>query len=209
MNVLAIGAHFDDVEMGCGGSLAKHSKSGDDVYVLVATLSGFTNSSNEQVRCSEKAHTEAVEAGNILGVKELICGKFKTFELEFVEALNVEILRVLEEKNINLVYAHWYGDAHHDHQAVAKAIIHCCRHVPNVFMYRSNWYHSTQQFRGNYYVDITDTWEQKKKAIQVYASEIERTGGKWISFFKNEAENAGYRIGVKYAEVFEVIKCLN
>lgn len=209
MNVLAIGAHFDDVEMGCGGSLAKHSKSGDDVYVLVATLSGFANSSNEQVRCSEKAHTEAVEAGNILGVKELICGKFKTFELEFVEALNVEILRVLEEKNINLVYTHWYGDAHHDHQAVAKAIIHCCRHVPNVLMYRSNWYHSTQQFRGNYYVDITDTWEQKKRAIQVYASEIERTGGKWISFFKNEAENAGYRIGVKYAEVFEVVKCLN
>jgi LmbE family N-acetylglucosaminyl deacetylase len=209
MNVLAIGAHFDDVEMGCGGTLAKHSKRGDSVYVLVATVSGFSNYRNELVRCSEEAHAEAVEAINILGVRELICGKFKTLEVEFVEALNVEILRIVENKNIELVYTHWHGDAHHDHQAVAKATIHCCRHVPNLLMYRSNWYHSAQYFRGNYYVDITDTWQQKKQAIQAYISEVERTDGKWINFFRNQAENAGYRIGVKYAEVFEVVKCLN
>ena len=41
--ILAIGAHFDDIELGCGGSLAKHTKEGDDVYAYVATLSGFSN----------------------------------------------------------------------------------------------------------------------------------------------------------------------
>ena len=44
--------------------------------------------------------------------------------------------------------------------------------------------------------------------MRAHASEIERTGAKWISFFRNEAENAGQRIGVKYAEVFEVVKWL-
>jgi LmbE family N-acetylglucosaminyl deacetylase len=43
VNILAIGAHFDDVELGCGGALARHAKLGDRVYVFVATVSGYDN----------------------------------------------------------------------------------------------------------------------------------------------------------------------
>jgi LmbE family N-acetylglucosaminyl deacetylase len=75
-------------------------------------------------------------------------------------------------------------------------------------MYRSNWYHSTQEFHGHFYVDITKTWDVKEKAILAHESEVERTGRKWVGFFRNEAENAGQRIGVKYAEIFEVVKWL-
>ena len=75
-------------------------------------------------------------------------------------------------------------------------------------MYRSNWYHSTLEFRGNFYVDITQWREIKEQAIRAHVTEVDRTGEKWISFFRNEAENAGQRIGVKYAEVFEVVKWL-
>ena len=75
-------------------------------------------------------------------------------------------------------------------------------------MYRSNWYHSTLEFRGNFYVDITNYWPKKEEVIKAHKSELERTRYKWLSFFKNEAENAGQRIGVKYAEVFEVVKWL-
>lgn len=209
MNVLAIGAHFDDVELGCGGALAKHAKGGDDVYVYVATVSGFTNYNQQSVRSNEIALSEAQAAMKVLGVKELICGKFQTLAVEFVDSLNMEILRIVEEKKINIVYTHWAGDIHHDHQAVSKASLHSCRHVPNLLMYRSNWYHSTLEFRGNFYTDITETWGVKEGAIMAHESEVERTGHKWVSFFKNEAENAGQRIGVKYAEVYEVVKWLN
>ena len=206
MNVLAIGAHFDDVELGCGGTLARYAAAGDDVYVYVATVSGFSNQYNLTVRSSDVARAEAREAMRVLGVKELICGKFKTLEVEFVDALNVEILRIMEEKKIDLVLSHWPDDIHHDHQAVGRASIHGCRHVPRQLLFRSNWYHSTTDFRGNFYVDITETWEAKKRAIEAHASELERTGSKWIGFFENEAENAGQRIGVRYAEVFEMLK---
>ena len=208
MKVLAIGAHFDDVELGCGGTLARHARAGDDVYVYVATVSGFANHYNQTVRSSEVALAEAREAMKVLGVKELICGQFKTLEVEFIDALNVEILRIVEQKKIDLVLSHWPNDIHHDHQAVGRASIHGCRHVPRQLLYRSNWYHSTADFRGNFYVDITETWDAKKLAIQAHASELERTGRKWIGFFENEAENAGQRIGVHYAEVFEVLKWL-
>ena len=208
MNVLAIGAHFDDVELGCGGTLARHARNGDDVYVYIATVSGFTNQYNEPVRSSEIALKEAKNAMAILGAKGLICGKFKTLEVEFIDELNIDILKIVEEKKIDLVYAHWIGDIHHDHQAVAKASLHSCRHVPRLLMYRSNWYHSTMEFRGNFYVDITDYWNIKEQAILAHESEMDRTNRKWINFFKNEAENAGQRIGVEFAEIFEVVKWL-
>jgi LmbE family N-acetylglucosaminyl deacetylase len=208
MNILAIGAHFDDVELGCGGALARHAKNGDNVYVYVATISGFSDQYNQTVRSSEIALDEARDAMQILGVKELICGKFRTLEVEFVDALNVEILKIVQEKSIDQVYVHWVGDIHHDHQAVARASLHSCRHVPRMLMFRSNWYHSTMEFRGNFYADITDQWDIKARAIQAHASEMERTGSKWLAFFKNEAENAGQRIGVRYAEVFELVKWL-
>jgi LmbE family N-acetylglucosaminyl deacetylase len=208
VKVLAIGAHFDDVELGCGGALARHAKNGDDVYVFVATVSGFTNQYNQTVRSNETALSEARNAMDILGVKELLCGNFKTLEIEFTDALNIEILKIVQEKEIDLVYTHWAGDIHHDHQATAKASLHSCRHVPRMLMYRSNWYHSTLEFRGNFYVDITEYWLTKESAIRAHVTEMDRTGEKWISFFRNEAENAGQRIGVKSAEVFELVKWL-
>lgn len=208
MNILAIGAHFDDVELGCGGALARHVQQGDDVYVYVATVSGFSNYHSKEVRSNETALVEARKAMDILGVKELLCGNFRTLEVEFVDELNIEILKIVEEKKIDQVYAHWAGDIHHDHQAVAKASLHSCRHVPRLLMYRSNWYHSTLEFRGNFYLDITSYWKVKEQAIRAHVTEVDRTGEKWISFFENEAENAGQRIGVKYAEVFEVVKWL-
>lgn len=208
MNVLAIGAHFDDVELGCGGALAAHAARGDSVYVFVATLSGFTNQYDQSVRSSDVARAEAEEAMRVLGVKQMFCGDFKTLEVEFVDGLNIQILRLVEQLGIEQVYAHWTGDIHHDHQAVARASLHSCRHVPRLLMYRSNWYHSTLDFRGNFYVDITEHWDVKEQAIRAHQSEMERTGAKWISFFRNEAENAGQRIGVRYAEVYEVVKWL-
>ena len=208
MNVLAIGAHFDDIELGCGGTLARHVAAGDNVYVYVATVSGFSNQFAESVRSNDVARSEAEQAMQVLGIKELICGRFETLHVEFTDELNVDILRINAEKKIDLVYAHWAGDVHHDHQAVARATLHSCRHVPRLLMYRSNWYHSTTDFHGNFYTDITAYWPLKEAAIRAHASEIQRVGEKWISFFRNEAENAGQRIGVKMAEVFELVKWL-
>jgi LmbE family N-acetylglucosaminyl deacetylase len=208
MNILAIGAHFDDVELGCGGALAKHAAAGDAVYVYVVTVSGFANQYRQTVRRSEVALAEAKKAMRTLGVRELMCGKFKTLEVEFTDDLNIEILKIVEGKKIDKAYVHWTGDIHHDHQAVSRASLHSCRHVPRMLMYRSNWYHSTTEFRGNFYVDITEHWATKEKAIRAHASEMIRTRNRWLKFFRNEAENAGQRIGVPLAEVFEVVKWL-
>lgn len=208
-NILAIGAHFDDIELGCGGSIAKHSVNGDNVYAFVATLSGYSNPFNKSIRKNSLAMKEGEKAMKVLGVKKLYTGKFKTLKVEFNEDLNVKILKIIEKHKIDLVYGHWIGDIHHDHQAVGKSTLHSSRHVKNILLYRSNWYDSNSNFNGNFYTDISETWNIKKKSIEMHKSEMQRTGKKWINFFHNEAINAGQKINVKYAEVFEVVKFVN
>lgn len=205
MNILAIGAHFDDVELGCGGSIIKHALKGEKVYIYIATHSGYTSQAKLTIRNKRIAYEEGKKAAKILGA-QLICGNFETLRLEFTEELNSELLRIIEGKKIDLIYTHWIGDIHHDHSSLAKTTLHAGRHVKRLLMYRSNWYHSTIDFKNNFYVDITNVWQIKEKAIMAHKSEYNRVGKKWIAFFRNEAENAGQRIEVGLAEAFELVK---
>ncbi|MCX5679173.1 MAG: PIG-L family deacetylase [Candidatus Omnitrophica bacterium] len=67
MNILAIGAHPDDIEFGCGGTLLKYSSSGHRVFLLVLTKGGFGG--DPDVRSKEQK-----EAALFLGAKEVFWG---------------------------------------------------------------------------------------------------------------------------------------
>jgi LmbE family N-acetylglucosaminyl deacetylase len=73
-------------------------------------------------------------------------------------------------------------------------------------MYRSNWYHTTSEFRGNYYVDISDFIDIKISAVKAHENEYKKFGQGWVDFFVNENSNAGKKIGCEYAEAFEIVK---
>lgn len=205
MNVLAIGAHFDDLELGCGGALARHCRNGDKVIGFIATDSSFSNTMGIELRASEIALHEAMDASGIIGY-DLVVGDIPTFELEYGEQIHSKLIKLIEENHIEVIYTHWIYDVHHDHRNLALATLHISRHVNRVLMYRSNWYPSEREFCGNFYIDITEMWEVKEKAIRAYHSEMQRIGETWLTYFRNEAENNGLRIGTKYAEAFQVVK---
>ena len=77
MRILAVGAHFDDVELGCGGTLARHARAGDEVHIFVATSSGFTNYTQQVIRKPEVALAEGQVAAGIMGAKSLECGDLR------------------------------------------------------------------------------------------------------------------------------------
>lgn len=205
MNVLAIGAHFDDLELGCGGALARHCQNGDKVIGFVATDSGFANAKGKQLRESKAALGEARTASEIIGY-DLEEGEFSTFYLEYGEALHAKLIGLIETNAIDTIYTHWVHDVHHDHRNLALATLHAARHVNRLLMYRSNWYTAEKEFSENFFVDITETWEVKERAIRAYHSEMDRTGERWITYFKQEAINNGLKIGTKYAEAFQVVR---
>ena len=205
MNVLAIGAHFDDVEIGCGGTIARHMANGDKVFVYVVTNSEYTNHEGKMVRDRETALREGQAAAAIMGY-ELICGDFDTwgisFNHELIEAINI----VIDDYKIDQIYTHWDYDVHQDHQAIGKATLAAGRRINNLLMYRSNLYMHTNDFRANYFVDITHYLELKMKGICAHENEVTKFGRDWLDFWKNEARNNGQRVNVQYAEAFHLVK---
>jgi LmbE family N-acetylglucosaminyl deacetylase len=205
-NVLAIGAHFDDIELGCGGTVARHVSEGDNVIMLVLTNSAYYNYDGVVIRTEEVAKKEGLEAAKILGVKNLISIGLETKTLQYGFELIEIINKVIDDNNIDLIYTHWDKDVHQDHSAIGRATLNAGRHVKNILMYRSNWYHTTSEFRGNYYVDIADFINIKISAVKAHENEYKKFGQGWVDFFVNENLNAGKKIGCEYAEAFEIVK---
>ncbi len=119
MNVLGVGAHYDDLELGCSGTLIKHVQKGDKVTMMVITDSSYKNPNGDLIRTADVAYREGLKAANIVGA-ELICLNYETFMVPFDEALTKEITRRIEELNIDTIYSHWICDLHRDHQYAAK-----------------------------------------------------------------------------------------
>ena len=209
MKVLAIGAHHDDIEMGCGGAVALHSRAGDDVMAIVVTGSGFVGSDGREVRSNKKVAGEAKAASKILGIKKLINLDFPTNNVPFDESLVLALRKIVDEYEPDIVYTHWDGDAHLDHRNVAKATLTACRHVPTLLAYASNWYVGSRPFNPVLYRDITDTFDIKMKALRAYASEFSRRGEVWSRFIECTCGLYGLRCGAKWAEGYEVIKFKN
>lgn len=207
MKILAVGAHFDDVEIGCGGTIAKHVANGDFVVSYILTNSAYTNHDGKVYRTAKAALAEGKAAAKILGIK-LERANFKTKRLEFTTDLVESINKIIDKYNIDTVYTHWHGDVTHDHVAAARATLTACRHVPNVLMYRSNFYTSFEPFKADYFVDVTDYCDIKVKAIKANKTEYKRRGDKWIDFFLNELRNNGLKNDVEYAESFQIVKLL-
>lgn len=207
MNILAIGAHFDDVELGCGGSLLAWKGQGHAITIFVVSRSGYRDPQGTVIRSDATARAEGIAAADYIGAK-LIEGDIPTFELEFAEPLNKKLMDVLHSVQPDMVLTHWSGDVHHDHQALALASLHCCRHIPRLLMYCVNWYESDQRFDPRFFVDISATLEKKTELIEMYRSENGRTGGLWLDYVRASARMTGLRAGVQYAEGFEVVKWL-
>lgn len=207
MNVLAVGAHFNNIEIGCGGTLIRHVQNGDKVILYVATSSGFLNPERVAVGKDEAVFEDGREAAAIIGGK-LICGGFETLKLEFDDALNVSLLHLIEKEKIDLIYTHHSSDPKHDHRSLAAATIHAGRHVPRILAYRCSRYPSDVPFAPNFYVDVTDTWEKKIAAIAEYHSKYGKVDENKLEFIKNDAINNGFAMGVKYAEGFRCIRWL-
>ncbi|MBA7678937.1 N-acetyl-alpha-D-glucosaminyl L-malate deacetylase 1 [subsurface metagenome] len=207
MNVLGVGAHFDDLEVGCSGSLIRHVMNGDRVTMVVVTDSSYKNADGVVIREADIAMQEGQKAAELIGA-DLITLGYKTFYVPFDEALSKELMHIVESRQIDVVYGHWIHDIHRDHQLAGRATMMAGRHVPRFLMYRSNYYDSDQQFKGNFYVDITDVMERKIEVIKAHQSELERVRYAWLDFFTKQNGNEGQKIGVKYAECFEIVRYL-
>jgi LmbE family N-acetylglucosaminyl deacetylase len=207
MNILAVGAHFDDIELGCSGTLINHIKNNDKVTMVVITDSSYKDPGGNIVRSIEVAKQEGLKAAGIIGA-ELICLDYETFLVPFDEKLTRQLISYTEDLKIETIYSPWTHDLHRDHQYAGKSALMAGRHVPRFLMYRPNFYDTEHIFRGNFYSDISNVFEEKVKVIKAHESELERVRYSWLEFIRNQNRNDGQKIGVQYAECFEIVRYL-
>jgi LmbE family N-acetylglucosaminyl deacetylase len=209
-NVLAVGAHADDVEIGCGGTVALHAKNGDNVIILIMAESSYTYYDGTVLRTKEEGVLEEESAAKILGAKKLINRGFKTkevpYSVESIEAIN----EVIDKYNIDIIYTHWYHDTHQDHRRTTQAVLSAGRYVKNILMYEPEYPagRSYSGFHNQYYVDITATFELKMEALKQHKSQIKKYGDDFLEAVEARARHRGYEIGNKYAECFEVLRLM-
>ncbi len=208
MNVLAVGAHHDDIELGCAGTLARLAREGHTTFGLTLTNSETHYDIGSIHRTREQAQAEAAQAAAVIGLKLVELGGIGVDNGRL--AYDVDLMRRIEqliaEHDIAMVFAHWRLDLNTDHEAASKLTIVAARHVPCVLMYRSNWYQPAQPFNGSCFVDISAVIELKRRCLACYASEIRNRGQVWIDSFLDGNRSAGFASGRQYAECFEPVK---
>ena len=208
MNVLAVGAHHDDIELGCGGTLARLAGQGHRTFGLTLTNSETHDDIQGIHRTSAVARAEAERAAAVLGLTLVELEGFgqDPGTLTYDVGLMRRIERFIHDRGISLVLSHWNRDLNTDHEAAAKLTIVASRHVPSLLMYRSNWYQPAEPFNGTFFVDISETADLKRRSLECFRSELENRKRAWLESFFDSHRTSGFSIGRQYAEVFEPIR---
>ena len=115
-DVVVFGAHPDDVEFGCSGTLKKHLNKGDKVIVLVMSATSVVDATTgKPTRNEEDSRHEAQMAiTKVLGA-ELIIAPFIDTQIPFNSESISYIEKIINTFNIDTIYTHWAGDTHQDH----------------------------------------------------------------------------------------------
>ena len=209
MKILAIGAHLDDIEIACGGTLAKAVKSGHEVKVLIMSKSGYTNKDGKVQRSNEIAVKEGIEALNTLGIEDIEILDFETKDIPFRSDVVNAIDVCVSEYKPDAIFTHHPFDTHQAHEGVSKASIAAARRKNTIFFYEpiTPSGRSYVAFKPQMYVDITETVDIKIKALKCHVSEYNKFGAEdWIEGVRCRCGFRGYEIGTKFAESFEVLR---
>lgn len=209
MKMLVIGAHLDDIEIACGGTVAKAIEGGHQVKALVMSKSGYTNKEGKVQREDDIAIEEGTNALRILGVQDIEILSFPTKDIpwqsDIVNAIDVR----MSEYNPDIIFTHHPFDTHQAHVGVSNATIAAARRKNTVFFYEpiTPSGRSYMPFKPDLYVDIENVLDKKIEALREHKSEYKKLGAEdWIEGVRCRCGFRGYEIGKKYAEAFEILR---
>lgn len=218
--VLIVAAHPDDEILGCGGTIAMHVKSGDEVSVVILA-EGVTSRAEKRDRKKDSKKLAdlskiALEANQLLGVKSLFLHDFPDNRMDSLDRLDVVkvVEKYVEKFKPSIIYTHHFGDLNIDHQIVNQAVITACRPFPGQTVKKLLFFEaasstewqiqgSSSVFLPNWFVDISDTLDLKLHALQIYNSEMRRyPHSRSIKALECLAKWRGASVGVYAAEAF-------
>lgn len=197
MNIVAIGSHPDDIEIGVGGSVALHQRRGDSVRFIILTKGGELSKRSQRER-------EATDAAEILNVEDLHFLDYEDTNIPYNGNIVKRINDHLTAVNADRVYVHTEEDTHQDHRHAALASVAASRNIDEVLAFESPSTRSS--FTPQYYNALTESvLEQKIESIRAHESQREK---KYLEAeaMKGLARFRGRQANTRYAESFHVVR---
>lgn len=224
-NVLIVVAHPDDEALGCGGTIVHHVTEGDTVYCLILGEGAMSRADSEEYNkdmCEgvrDNLRDSALKSASILGMKGV---KFQNLpDNQFDSVPLLKIVKMVEGlKEIfkpDIIYTHSYYDLNIDHRITLEAVLTATRPtsgetVKEIYSFEvpsSSEWNFGKFFKPNVFVDVTETFAYKIKALKCYSSELrEYPHPRSIRGIEIIARRWGLNVGVKYAESFELLRIL-
>ena len=208
LKIVVAGAHPDDPESGCGGTIALYSNSGHEVAVLYLTRgeAGIPGKTAQEAAAIRTA--ECQKACSILGARPLFAGQMDG-NTEVNRSRYDDFRKILQNEQPDIVFTHWPIDTHRDHRVASLLVYDAWIERGkkfDLYYFEVDQGEQTQQFHPTNYVDITHTEERKRAACLAHASQQPET-----SFYRlHEKMNRfrGMECGRELAEGF-VRHCQN
>lgn len=224
LDILAIGVHPDDVELGCSGALINELKNGKKAGILDLTLGELGTRGNSETRSAESKN-----AAEIIGVSVRENLKMRDGFFRNDEEHQLKLIASIRKFQPEIVFANVLDDRHPDHGRAGRLIADACflsglvkietldekgwpqgKWRPKYILhYIQDWYHEPDLI-----IDVSDSFAQKMKSVEAYTTQFHVSGKAqeglqtYIStpdFLESviaRARMLGKRIGVKYGEGF-------
>lgn len=222
MKVLAIGAHPDDIEISCSGTLAKCVKRGDEVYACHLSDGDLGHVEIMPKELGKIRVEEAKRAGSVGGVN-VIWGGFHDLDIyaDNREARD-KVAELIRSIRPDFIITHNPTDYMSDHTATSKLVFDAAfaatiPHYPSKYPEPAGvvpiYYmeaSSGMDFVPDLFVDITDEMEIKEKMFSCHESQIvwlkDHDNVDYVEKIRIVAQYRGFQCGAKYAESFRVCK---
>lgn len=222
MNVLVVAAHPDDEVLGCGGTMARHAASGDDVFALILGEGMMAREEKGEGawtrEAKERLRRDARKAASILGVRDVAFLDYPDNRMDTVPLL--DIIRSIEEsvrKSVpEIIYTHHPGDLNVDHGIVARSVLTATRPVPGCtvgevcafeVLSSTEWAFGHESFRPNCFVDIEKHLGTKIDALRAYETEVQPyPHPRSVEAVTSLARRRGSQSGLMAAEAFCLLR---
>lgn len=221
LDILAFGAHPDDVELSCGGTIAKEVSLGKKVGIVDLTRGELGTRGNAEIR-----DRESKQAASILGVSTRENLGFRDGFFRNDEAHQLEIIKILRKYKPKVVLCNAQTDRHIDHGRAASLVHDACflsglRKIETVIndkpqkIWRPSQVYHYMQWNNDpcdFVVDVSEFMDKKMESILAYSSqfydkksnepETPISSQQFLDSIQNRAADLGRIIDVRYAEGF-------
>jgi N-acetylglucosamine malate deacetylase 1 len=220
LDILAFGAHADDVEIGMGGTIAKYAALGKRIGICDLTKAELSSNGTVELR-----KQEASLAARLLGVKLRKALDLPDRGLYMIEENILPIVEMIRKYKPKIIFAPYVEDRHPDHgngarlveEAVFSAGIkkyqaqgnHAAYRPDSLYFYMINGFH-----KPDIVIDISTFFKTKKAALNAYKSQFEKGENtvdtplvnNYVETIEARERMFGKEVGVQYAEGFKIKK---